>query len=163
MFLLWFSGDDLEGVAPHGDGALGADFDDLLKDIDVLIGPEGANGQPDSQDTSTLDEQTLPVLSPIVEPREETRLVSQSRVRLLSRPTAPPSPPPKLQDPMTYQRKKKKSRVVRAWDKLKELFTKRLGGEDQVPPRLSDKLVPERDDEVKWYESLFSMPAKTRR
>jgi hypothetical protein len=40
-------------------------------------------------------------------------------------------------------------------------FMKKFGGRDQQPPRLSDKLVPERDDEVKWYETLFPKPQKS--
>ena len=46
------------------------------------------------------------------------------------------------------------------WNKLKKLLTGK-SEEGQPPPKLSDKLAPERDDEVKWYESLFPKPQKS--
>jgi len=53
------------------------------------------------------------------------------------------------------------------WSKLKKLFMRKFGGDgNQPPPKLSDKLVPERDDEVEWHDSPFSKPpkpAKTRK
>lgn len=53
----------------------------------------------------------------------------------------------------------KKSSVKKAWSKSKELFIKKLGRR-KASPKLSDKLVPERDEGVRWYEALFSKPPK---
>jgi len=61
--------------------------------------------------------------------------------------------------------KRQKSGVGKAWSKLKKLFMRKFRG-DGGAPKLSDRLAPERDDEVKWYDSLFPKPpgpAKTRK
>ncbi|KAF9647910.1 hypothetical protein BDM02DRAFT_3243768, partial [Thelephora ganbajun] len=127
--LMAHTGYDFEDVAAHDDGAFYVNFDDILKEIDCFIGPEGA------------------------EPRQ-TVVQSQAHSPSHHHIPLPLSPAPQV--PPVLPRTKKGS-VSKAWSKLKRLFTKKLGEEDQVPPKLSDRLVPERDD--KWYEPLFSKDA----
>ena len=106
-------------------------MNDILKDIDAFIGSEK------------------------VVPREEMRpTVLPSPASL---PPLPPIPPPHQSSPM-HQRTRKKGGVRKMWDKLKELFAIKF--KDQPRPKLSDKLVPELDDEAKWHEPLFSKPPK---
>lgn len=69
-----------------------------------------------------------------------------------------PSPHPSQSSSMRPPKKKKRG-VGRAWKKLKGLFTHKFGGDEQ-PPKLSERLVPERDDEVRWYEFLFPKSPK---
>lgn len=164
--LPWLPEDDFEDLGLHGSGTFNAEFDDILKDIDGILGPEQDDNRTDSHDNFTLDEGSFPILPPTVGPREGSRQsISQSPAHLSFLSTTPPSSPPILQGSPAHQRMKK-SGLGRAWNKLKRLFKEKFGGDDQAPPKLSDKLVPERDDEVRWYESLFpkpTKPAKTRK
>lgn len=145
--------DDFEDLGPHGSGTFNAEFDDILKEIDGILGPEQDDNHTDSQDNFTLDEGSFPILPPTAGSREGSR--QGIPPAHLSPPlTTPPSPPPIPRVP--------KGAVGRVWDKLKRLFKERFGGDDQAPPKLSDKLVPERDDEVRWYESLFPFPKPTK-
>lgn len=90
-----------------------------------------------------------------------------------TKPSVPPSPvglsplspiPHPLPGPSIHPRTTKKSGIGRVWSKLKK-FMKKFGG-DQPPPKLSDRLVPERADQAKQYESLFPKspkPTKSRK
>ena len=178
----WFSGDDFEHVVPLDDGAFTADVHDILKDIDDLMGPDPADDPPDEQDDPAIDDgQSLPILPPAVEPKEEVKPTSSAlpvSLRILSqislpspRPISPHPPSPYLPSPhppsprlsqsslMRLQPKKKKRGIGRAWKKLKGLFMNKFEGDEQ-PPKLSDRLAPERDDEVRWYDFLFPKPPK---
>ena len=161
---------------PQDDVAFNADFHDILKDIDDLIGPDPADDPPIHPDGPVVDdEQPLP--TPTVVSREEARpklqssLVGPQPLPHISPPSPHPhfphprsphflSPHPPQSSPMHSQpkkeKKKKRRSVGRVWEKLKGLFT----GEDQQPTKLSDKLVPESDDEVRWYGFLFPKPPK---
>lgn len=187
-FLPGLSGDDFQDVARPDDGEFNADFDDVLRNIDALIGPEPADDHPDSRDTSTWDKQTIPILSPIVEPGEGAgQYVPQSSASLPTFPPTPTSPhqmpasrpstsapPPRIstspspvpQSPPNPRRGKRKESIVgKAWNRLKMFFVKRFGGGDPSP-KLSDKLSPEPNDDGRRYESLFPGPpnlAKTRK
>ena len=68
-----------------------------------------------------------------------------------------PSPSPPRVPPVSPWLKK--SGVGKAWSRSRKLFMKKFGRRGAAP-KLSDKLVPERD-EVKWYEALFSKPQKS--
>ena len=139
-------------------GTLDADLNKILEGIDVLITSEQADGHPDGRDTPVRDERSSPIMSPSVVPREETRPTVPSSSDSLS-----PLPPIPHQSTSIHQRTKKQSGVGKVWNKLKKLkklFAMKFGG-DQQRPKLSDKLVPERDDEVKWHEPLFSKPPKS--
>jgi len=110
-----------------------------------MVGPEQPDDDPGSRNTPVPDERSSPTTSSNVIPRGGTR---------------------SHQSTSTHQRtKKQKSGVGKAWSKLKKLFMKKFGGGgDQQPLKLSDRLVPERDDEVKWHDLPFlklSKPAKT--
>lgn len=129
-------------------------MNDILKGIDVCIGPEQVYDHLGGRDAPILDERA----SPSIVPREEAgSTVPPSPAGLPPLPLIPPH-----QSTSTHQRmkKKKKKGVGMVWNKLKKLLTGK-SEEDQPPPKLSDKLSPERDDEVKWYESLFSKPQKS--
>jgi len=52
----------------------------------------------------------------------------------------------------------KKRGMRKAWHESKKLFMKKFWRR-KTPPKLSDKLVPERE-EVKWYAVLFSTSQK---
>ena len=172
MFLPRFSEDDYEKVERFEDEEYNTELDDVMRNIDDLIGPEPADDDPDSRDTSAWDQRTSPILSPIAGPGEETRQsVPQSQASLPSpRPihTTPPPMFPHLspipQGPSMYRGTKQKNTTSKVWGKLKKLFTRKFEGGDPLP-KLSDRLVPEHDDRVKWFE-LFSEPqdpAKTRK
>jgi len=175
MFLPRFPADDFVDVGAHDGEAFNAEFDDILKGIDILIGPDQTDDHSPGQDVSAWDEQTHPIVSPTVGPRGETGSNgSQSEVHSSSLPSTPlssilhpstllPSTPLPPLPPLIPPRTKKKSTVSRAWNKLKKVLVKKFGGGNQAPPKLSDKLVPERDDGVGRYESLFPKPAMTRK
>ena len=77
-----------------------------------------------------------------------------------AQPQATPSsipPPSPFQDRPVLPRMKK-SGVSRAWNEFKKLSVKMFGGGDKPPPKISDRLVPERDGGVRWYEALLSRP-----
>ena len=155
-FLLRFTGDDFENVAAQVDRTLGSEFDDILKDIDVLIGPEQVDDRSDGRDTPALDGRASPMLSPIVGSREDVRPTAlRSEVQLP--PLRPTSPPPHPKTPPT----KKKNIMKRIMDKLKkprqlwESLIARFSRGSQAPPILSNKLVPEREEEAKRYEPFF--------
>lgn len=175
-------------VAAHVGEAFGAEFVGILKDIDVLIGPEQTNDDSTGRDTPPWDEQTPATVSPIVGSGEGARPNGvQSETRLSSLPsttyssttyssatyssathssaTHPSTPLPRLPPPdrpPTPPRTKKKSTVNKTWNKLKK-FTKKLLGRDRAAPKLSDNMVPERDDRVGQYGPLFLEPAMTRK
>jgi hypothetical protein len=151
-------GDDFENVMPYDSRTFDSDLNDILKGIDVCIGPDQPYDQPGGRDTPTPGEKSLPIMSPSVVPIKETKpTVPLSPASL---PPLPPTPPPPQSTSMHQRtKKKKKNGVARVWNKLKKLFTKKFEG-DQPPPNLSDKLSPERDDGVKGYASLFSEPQK---
>jgi len=162
--VLTFSADDFEDdVAQFDNGEFNAKLGDIMEKIDAIIRPEPSNDHSDSRDTSAWDQRTFPILSPTVGPGEGPQdFAPQPRASLPSLPritTSPlpksPSPSPIPQSPSKSQRTKKQSTVGKVWERLKRWFTRKFEGEDP-PPKLSDKLVPERDDKVKWYESLFS-------
>ena len=176
------SGDDFEDVLPQDDVAFNADFHDILKDIDDLIGPEPAHDPPTHQDDPIVDDgEPSPIVPPTIVPKEETKPklpsspVSPRPLPHISPPSPHPRSPhprsphilpprPPQSSPMHPQPKKKKKKrgVGRMWEKLKGLFT----GEDQPQTKLSDKLVPESDDEARWYGFLFPKspkPTKTRK
>lgn len=126
-----------------------------------MIGPEPTGEhldvQLDVRDTSVWDERKSPIVSPIdmSEEREALQPLSPSSTR----PPFPLSPfptTPKVSSVVT--RPKRKSVVNRAWNKFKKLFMKKFETGEQGQPNLSDSLVPERDDEPKWYDALFSKP-----
>ena len=123
-------------------------MNNILKGIDDTIGPEQPNDDPGGRDTPVPDEQLSPTTSSNVIPRGRTRSAPQIL--------------PSHQITSTHQRiKKPKSGVGKAWSKLRKLFMRKFGGyRGQPPPKLSDKLVPERDDEVKWHDSPFLKPPK---
>ena len=163
--LLQFPGGDFEDATRGRDGGeLGSEFNDILKDIDGLLGPEQPDYHSDDRDSSVWDRRTSATLSPIVGPGEEMK---QDTVRSLA--SSSPLPPlpstPFRQGPKV--RTKKKSSVGKMLDgirKFKRLMAKKLGGGHQPQPKLSDSLVPEHDDEAKWYEGLFSSkPPKSAR
>ena len=150
-------------------GAPGLDLDDILKDIDYFIKPDPVEDPSGPPDASAWDQRTSPIASPIApsitRPGDESRWnVVQPRARSYSRPpTVPPSPPPSPSPPpppppkrsQATPRPKKKGGFIKALNKVKEMFAKKFGGGNQPPPNLSDRLVPEREDEVKWYDGLF--------
>ena len=148
-------------VGLHGNAVLDADLRNILREINISI-PEQPDDYPDGRDTPVPDERPSPIMSPSNVVKEETRpTVPPSPVSLSP---LPPIPPPHQSTSMHQQtkRKKKKKGIAKFWNKLKELFA--VFGGDQPPPKLSDKLVPERDDEVRRYGSLFSKlpkPAET--
>ena len=180
--LTWFSGDDFEHIMPQDDVAFTADVHDILKDIDDLMGPDPADDPPDEPDDPAVDDEpTSPALPPAVVPKEEVKPTSSaspvslrifSQISLPSlRPVSPhppspylpslhlPSPHPSQSSLIRLQPKKKKRGIGRAWKKLKGLFMNKFEGDEQ-PPKLSDRLAPERDDEVRWYDFLFPKPPK---
>ena len=140
-------------------------MNDILRGIDDIVGPEQPDDHPDGRDTPVPNEQSSSTASSNATPRGGTRSTpSPSRNSLSFLPQILPS----HQSTSTHQRtKKQKSGVGKVWSKLKKLFMRKFGGDgNQPPPKLSDKLVPERDDEVKWHDSPFSKPqkpAKTRK
>jgi len=157
------TGDDFENIG-RGGGTLDSDLNDILKGIDNIIGPEQPDDYPDGRDTPVRGELSSPTMSPNVIPREGARSTpSPSRNSLLSLHQILPS----HQNTSTHQRpKKQKSGLGKMWSGLKKFMRKFGGDGNQSPPKLSDKLVPERDDEVKWKDSPFSeprKPAKTRK
>jgi len=157
---------------PPNVGGSNSEFNDILKDIDDIIGPEPE--QPydhyDDREISTWDKQASPIVSPIVESIEQAKqMVVQPRAT--SSPLSPippnptPTPPPHPQERPMAPRAKKKSVVSKAWSKFRKVLMKKFGG-DQPPPKLSDKHTPEREDEARWYETLFvknPQPPKTRK
>jgi len=146
---------------PPGVGGFSSEFNDILRDVDDLIGPERPDDHSDDHDISTWDKQASAIVSPIAESREEAR---QTAVHPRATPShiPPISSPPHPQEPLVPPRTKKKSVVSKAWSKFRKLLMKKFGG-DQPPPKLSDRLAPEREDEARWYETLFPQPAKTRK
>ena len=121
----------------------GADSEDVslhghevnLEDIPNSIG--GVNGPEQADDDWDF-----------LDPGSPTELPSR-------RSLSPPSPP-KIPHVTPWPTK---SSVQKVWSKSKKLFTEKFGRR-QSAPKLSDKLVPERD-EVRWYEALFSKPPKS--
>lgn len=128
--------------------------DGLLKRLDHLIGPEPKDDQLDVRDSSTWDQRTSPNVSPIDG-------VMQLPPRSSASSPVPPSPYFPLPIPTLTPRSKKKSVVSKAWNKLKKMFMKKFERGDRAPPNLSDKLVPEREDEHKWSDTLFSKPTQS--
>lgn len=160
---------DFEDVPPDA-GGFNSEFNDILKDIDEIIGHERPDDHSDDRDTSAWDKQTSPIVSPIVESREETKqIVVQPRATSPPLPPIPPTPTPTPhshpQERPVAPRTKKKSVVSKAWSKLRKMLMKKFGG-DHLSPKLSDKLAPEHEDEARRYETLFvkpPQPAKTRK
>ena len=174
MFLLRFLGEDVEKIVA-GDidnGAPGLDLDDILKDIDYFIKPDPVEDPSGPPDASAWDQRTSPIVSPIApsitEYGDESRwnVVPPGAGSHSRPPTVPPSPspspppPPPPKRPQATPRPKKKGGFIKALSKVKKMFAKKFGGGDQPPPNLSDRLAPEREDEVKWYDGLFSKPQK---
>lgn len=144
---------------PPDDGVFNAGFHDLLDDLKDLIGSEQTDDQSDDRDISTLDERRSSIVSQTVESGEETRRNTvRSPTSSTSRPPLPPLPPPISQ--AMPPRTKKKSSMGNAWNRFKKLLMRKFLGGDRTQPKLSDRLVPERDDEVRWYETLFPKPPK---
>lgn len=148
------------------------DVENLLLDIDKLIGPEPTGDHSDDRDVSTW-EKTHPLVSPTVENGERPMLVpeqSQPRPSLhISIPPPLPPPPPPRVPPVRPPRTKKKSGFSKAWEELKEglregfreglkSFAKKFLSRGQAPHKLSDGLAPEREEEAKRYNSLFQRP-----
>jgi hypothetical protein len=86
-----FSGDGLEYAAPRGE--FGSEFNNLLKGIGGLIGPEQHNDHSDDPEISTWDEQASSNVSPIVRLREARKSGVQPPATLTSTRLLPPSPP----------------------------------------------------------------------
>ena len=124
-------------------------MNNILKGIDEIVGPEQPNDDPGGRDTPVPGERLSPTTSSNVIPRGGTRPISQIL--------------PSHQSTSTHQPiKKQKSGVGKAWSKLRKLFMRKFGGyRGQPPPKLSDKLAPERDDEVKWHDSPFLKSPKS--
>jgi len=143
MLLPRSTGDDYENIARDGCGTFDSDLNDILKGIDDILGPEQPDDDPGGRDTPVPDERSSPTTSSNDIPRGAARSAPQIL--------------PSHQSTSTHQRtKKQKSGVGKAWSKLKKLFMRKFGGDgDQPPLKLSDKLVPEHDDEVKWHDSPF--------
>lgn len=144
--------DDFERVAPHDVG----EFDPKCNDIiDGTPGPEQPDDPSDHPDTPSPDGRATPVVSPI------SGLGGGAKGDI-ARSRDSWSPLPSLSSPQypTVPPRTKESRVGKVWNKFKKVLAKKFGGGDQPPPKLSDKLVPERDDEVRWYETLFTKPPK---
>lgn len=147
-------------VGLYGDAVLDADLRNILKEIDIFI-PEQPDDHPDGRDTPVSEERSSPIILPRNVLEEETGAIVPPPPASLS-----PLPPIPLPHQRTSKHKKQKNKkgIAKLWNKLKELFAVFEG--DQPSPKLSDKLVPESDDEVKRYECLFSKPpkpAKTRK
>lgn len=172
------AGATLANVPPSGQTA---DIEGIMKEIDgIIIDPEPTDDPSDVRDVSIWDQQTSPIVSSIDGSRERPRqdsVRSQSRSPfrlslLIPAPSPSPSPPsaptPRqvpLEFPQTkeFLQTKEKKGVLKAWDKLKKLFMKKFAGKDEAPPKLSDKILPDRDEDVKWYDHLFSRPTVARR
>ena len=140
--------DDYEGVVPHDCGEINFEFNEILQSLDRLIGPEQPADHSGDREISVLDRQTSPIVSMIVGPEEARQDV---------RPRAPlspllPIPPPLPRGPPVLPRRRE-SIIGKAWNKYKKVLMKRFLGGDQSAPKLSDSLVPERDDDD-WYEVL---------
>lgn len=165
MSLSGFLGQEFPDISPHGQSVV----DDLLKDLDHLIGPEQTEDHLEVRDVSAWDQPQSPIVSPIEESGSRSMQFPTQQPDSARRPTSPlPLPffPPLKNTPEPTLGKgasKKKGRMQRAWDRLKQMFVKKFLGADQGPHKLSDKLVPERDsDEVKLNEVLaFSKPRPT--
>ena len=160
-----FPKDDFEDVVPPDVGGSSSEFNDILKDIDDIIGPERPDDHSEDRDISAWDKQTSPIVSSVVESREAKQTVEQPRATPSPLPPIPPTPPPQPQERPVAPRMKKKSVVSKAWSKFRKLLMKKFGG-DHPPAKLSDKLAPEREDEARRYETLFAkspQPAKTRK
>ena len=162
--------DDFEHVPSHDAGEPDSKLNDILKGIDGIFGPEQPDDPSDHPDISSSDGRTTPIVSSISGPGEGAkRNIVRSRASSSPLPRPPPSPLLPPQSPTVPPRTKKQSSVGKAWHKFKKVLAKKFGGGDQSPPKLSDKLAPERDDEVKWFETLFpkspkpQKPAKTRK
>ena len=149
---------------PPDVGGFNSEFNDILRDIDDIIGPDRPDDHSEDQDISTWDKQPSPIVSPIVESREEAKQVVQPRATPSPLPPIPPPPSPPQERPVA-PRTKRKSVMSRAWSNLRKLLMKKFGG-DHPPPKLSDRLAPEREEEARRYETLFvktPQPTKTRR
>jgi len=147
---------------PPDTGGFNSEFDEILRDIDEIIGPERPDDHSDDRDISAWDKQASPIVSPVVESREEAKQIA-IQPRATPSPL-PPIPPPPQERPVAL-RTKKKSVVSKAWSKFRKVLMKKFGG-DQPPPKLSDRLAPEREDEARGYETLFvkpPQPTKTRK
>ena len=185
MFLPRFSEDDCEKVERFEDEEYNTALDDVMRNIDDLIGPEPADDYPDSRDASAWDRRTSPVVSPMAGPGEGARqFASQSRASLpplppisassppiltspppisTSPPPRSPSPPPRSPSlPLIPLGTEKKSIMGIWWERLKAWFKRKF---ENPRPKLSDRLVPERDDRVKWYEHFSESldPTKARK
>ena len=130
--------DDFEHVPSHDTGGPDSELNDILKRIDAIFGPEQPH---DHLDISGSDGRTTPIVSPISRPGSMLQL----RAPLHSLSAAPP--------------RIKKSSAGKVWNKFK-VFAKKFAGGDKPPPKLSNKLVPERDDEVRRHETLFTKALK---
>lgn len=113
-------------------GVFELNIDDILENIGHPVGPE-----PTADDWSVMD-------------------VDSSTLSSLSPPT-PPFPPQQV--PPVLPPTKEGRGVRKAWCESKNLFMKKFWRR-KTPPKLSDKLVPERE-EVKWYAMLFPTSQKT--
>jgi hypothetical protein len=130
------------------------DVDDFLKHLDNVLEPAGDHS--DVQDAPALDERPSPTVSSIDKSREQD--VVQSPLRSPTRLPVPPSSP---SSPTPPQRQKKRGIMAKVWKRFKKLFMEKFERGDQAPHKISDKLAPERDDEPKAYDELFSKSPKS--
>ena len=127
-------------------GFVDVGVDDLLAQLDQLIGPESTDDHLGVRDASSWDEQTSPIVSQTGGFAAQEEVQSQSRSS--AHPPAPSSPP-------VAPRPRKQGVVNKVWNKRKKLFAKKFERGGRAPPNLSDNLAPERDDEPKWDDVLF--------
>ena len=83
-----------------------------------------------------------------LDPGLPTGLSSRQPLSLPSPPQVPPAAP-----------RPTKTSVRGVWSRSKKLFMEKFGRR-QTTPKLSDRLVPERD-EVRWFGALFPKPQKS--
>ena len=129
---------------PGDNGAQGLELDGILKDIDYFIKPDPIEDPSGPPDVSAWGQQTSPIVLPIASPTVS--------------PSLSPSPPPPPNAPQVAPRAKKRGGFIKALNRVKKMFAKKFGGGDQPPPKLSDRLAPERGHEVKWTDALFHEP-----
>jgi hypothetical protein len=137
---LKFPGDDSEGASLHSEDA-------SLHSEDASLHDHEANSEDTLNNIGCVNEPTDDDWD-ILDPESPTGLS-------LRHPISPPSSP-RVPPAVIWPTK---GSVRKVWSKSKKLFMEKFGRK-QTTPKLSDKLVPERD-EVKWYEALFSKPQKS--
>ena len=144
---LRFPGDKSEGAASHDVGGSDNGFSDMLR---TLNWSAGFDDHFDGRSVSA----SSPGVSPII---GSGGGAEQNAAQPQATPSSIPLPSPSQGRPV-LPRMKKKSGVSRTWNEFKQLSVKMLGGGGTPPPNLSDRLVPERDGGVRWYETLLSRP-----